>query len=90
MSFTPKMPFRAIFLMKTVNTSFLIAAAALAVLLPTRHIESQTVAPADPLAAIQALQTANDDLIKRQEATLKDLTDMTDTAREVRIFARRG
>ncbi len=46
--------------------------------------------PDDPLAAIQALQKANDDLLKRQDDTLKDLTDMTDTANEVRIFSRRG
>ena len=76
--------------MKSLNLSMFVVAAALAVLLPAARIESQVVAPADPLAAIQALQTANDDLIKRQEATLKDLSDMTDTAREVRILARRG
>ena len=76
--------------MKTSSFSVFLAAAALAVLMPASHIESQMVAPTDPLVAIQALQTANDELIKRQEATLKDLTDMTTTAREVRIFARRG
>ena len=54
------------------------------------RIESQVVAPVDPLATIQALQTTNDDLLKRQEATLKDLSDMTDTAREVRILSKRG
>ena len=76
--------------MKTFRLSSFLVAAAFALLLPASHIESQTVAPTDPLAAIQALQTANDDLIKRQEATLKDLSDMTDTAREVRIFSKRG
>ncbi len=50
------------------------------------------LAPAatDPLTAIQALQTANEDLLKRQDATLKDLTEMTDQANEIRIFSRRG
>ncbi len=76
--------------MKLLRLPPLFVAAAFAVLLPVAHIESQTVAPADPLAAIQALQTANDDLLKRQDATLKDLSDMTDTAREVRIFSKRG
>ena len=76
--------------MKPLNLSLLLVTAAFAVLLPASRIESQMVAPVDPLAAIQALQTANDDLIKRQEATLKDLSDMTDTAREVRILARRS
>ena len=76
--------------MKPLNLSLLLVTAAFAVLLPASRIESQMAAPVDPLAAIQALQTANDDLIKRQEATLKDLSDMTDTAREVRILARRS
>ena len=76
--------------MKSFNLSVFTAAVALAVFLPVSRIESQMVPPADPLASIQALQTTNDDLIKRQEATLKDLSEMTDTAREVRILARRG
>lgn len=76
--------------MKFLHFSPFVVAAVLALLLPASRIKSQVVAPADPLAAIQALQTANDDLIKRQAATLKDLSDMTDTAREVRIFAKRG
>ena len=76
--------------MKSIRLFPLVIAAAFAAFLPASRIESQVVAPADPLAAIQALQTANDDLLKRQEATLKDLSDMTDTAREVKIFARRG
>ena len=76
--------------MKSFHFSPFLVAAAFAVLLPVSRIESQQVAPADPLAAIQALGTANDDLLKRLEATLKDLSDMTDTAREVRILARRS
>ncbi len=76
--------------MKSLNLSLFLAGGALAVLLPASRIESQVVAPLDPMASIQALGTANDDLLKRQEATLKDLSDMTDTAREVRILAKRG
>ena len=76
--------------MKKFNGSLLLAAAVLALLLPAPRMHSQMAPPADPTAAIQAMQTANDDLIKRQESTLKDLTDMTDTAREIRIFSKRG
>lgn len=76
--------------MKTFQGSLFFAAASLALLLPSPQGRSQQPLPTDPLAAIQALSTANDDLLKRQEATLKDLVEMTDTAREVRIFARRG
>ena len=72
------------------NLPLFLTVAALALLLPAPHGQSQQPLPADPLSAIQALSTANDDLIKRQEATLKDLSEMTDTAREARIFAKRG
>lgn len=68
----------------------LFCAVVLAVLLPVGHSQSQLAPVTDPLAEIQALQTANDDLLKRQDATLKDLTDMTATANEVRLFSRRG
>ena len=69
----------------------IVPAIVLTLLLPATRSHSQLApAPTNPLAQIQALETANDDLLKRQDATLKDLTDMTETANEVRIFARRG
>lgn len=77
--------------MKLAPYPILLAVAALVCTLPSARLNSQAVAlPAEPLAALQALQTANDDLIKRQEATLKDLTDITADAREIRIFTKRG
>ncbi len=76
--------------MKRLNFSLFAGAAALALLLPAPTMHSQLAAPADPLAAIQEMDKANTDLIKRQEATLQDLTEMTDTAREVRLFSKRG
>jgi len=63
----------------------------LALLLPSARMHSQSAPlPADPLAALQVLQKANDDLLKRQDDSLKTLTDLTATANEVRIFTRRG
>ena len=76
--------------MKKLQGSLFIAAAAPAMFLPAPRSHSQQPLPTDPLAAIQALSTANEDFLKRQEATLKDLSDMTDTAREVRLFSKRG
>ncbi len=67
------------------------AGVSLAIFLPSSQVRSQLLAPpADPLVLLQAMETANDDLLKRQEATLKELTDTTTTAREIRIFSRRG
>ena len=65
---------------------------ALTLLLPTTSSRSQLAptAPGDPISELQSLQNANDDLLKRQDATLKDLTEMTDTANEIRIYSRRG
>lgn len=62
----------------------------LVLVLPAVHSRSQLAPAGDPLAEIQTMQTANDDLLKRQEGTLKELTDMTATANEVRIFSRRN
>ncbi|MBV9128179.1 MAG: hypothetical protein JO117_08850 [Verrucomicrobia bacterium] len=60
-------------------------------LLPSAQVRSQmALPPSNPAAALQALQTANADLIKRQEATLKELEEATNVAREARIFARRS
>ena len=77
--------------MKT-NFRFLAAAGLiLAVTLPSSQVRSQlAIPPSDPLVLLQTMQTANDDLLKRQEATLKDLTEMTENAREIRIYSRRG
>ena len=78
--------------MKPLFDPFLFAAMAVVLFLPSATTHSQLAAPlpADPLAAIQTLQKSNDDLLKRQDATLKTLTDLTNTANEVRIFSRRG
>lgn len=65
-------------------------AAAMVVALPVGRSESQLAPVADPLTELQGLQNANDDLIKRQDATLKDLTEMTEVANEVRLFSKRG
>ena len=76
--------------MKTSPAFLCLLAAVLVVALPSGRSRSQLAPATDPLAELQAIQTANDDLLKRQDATLKDLTDMTDMANEVRIFSRRG
>jgi hypothetical protein len=69
----------------------LVIAAGLAVALPSTRSHSQLAPPAgDPMTDLQSMETANDDFIKRQEATLKDLADTTDMANQMRIFAKRG
>ena len=79
-------------LMKTLSLLPMVAAAAFTLLLPSSQVQSQTAAPFpdDPLTALQVLQKGNDDLLKRQDDTLKTLTDLTATANEIRIFSRRG
>ena len=78
--------------MKFSLSSLALLGAAVVVALPAASSRSQMLAPAstDPMTELQELQTANDDLLKRQDATLKDLSDLTDQANEVRIFSRRG
>ena len=77
--------------MKITPHPLLLVVAVLVCTLPSARLHSQAVPlPAEPLAALQTLQSANDDLIKRQETTLKDLSDITDDAREIRIYSKRG
>ena len=67
------------------------AAILFAILLPSARLESQLAPlPDEPLAALDVLQKANDDLLKRQDDTLKALTDATSEANEIRIYSRRG
>ncbi len=76
--------------MNTRSISLLLVAIVLTTL-PSASVRSQlALPPADPLAALQAIQTTNDDLLKRQEATLKDLSDTTTEAHEMKIYSRRG
>ncbi len=60
-------------------------------LTPSTSVRSQLAPlPNDPAAALQSLQQANADLLRRQETTLKEIEELTVQAREARIFARRG
>jgi hypothetical protein len=69
----------------------ILAAACVAVTLPTARVHSQLPTPSsDPMADLQAIENANEDFIKRQDTTLQDLTDITETANQLRIFTKRG
>ena len=77
--------------MKVSNLFLWCSAVVLVVGLPSGQSRSQLVtAVTDPVTELQNMQNANEDLLKRQDATLKDLTEMTDTANEARIFSKRG
>ena len=72
------------FPMKFSFPSLTLLAVLLALSLPATKSQSQlALPPADPLTALQALQTANDDLLKRQDATLKELTEEQDGVRHL-------
>lgn len=59
--------------------------------LPAGHIHSQAPSPAgDPVADLQAVSAANEDLLKRQADNIAELKDMIDTAHQLRIFTKRS
>lgn len=60
--------------------------------LPCSQVRSQALlpAPTDPFATLQTLIKANEDLLKRQDASLSDLVELTGTAHEARVFSKRG
>lgn len=77
--------------MKLDSLSLVAAGILLAIGLPASQVRSQlALPPTDPLAALEAMHKNNEDLLKRQEATLKDLADVTEAAREIRIYSKRG
>lgn len=77
--------------MKLFSGPLTCTAVLLALMLPSAQMRSQLAPlPDDPLSALQVLQKSNDDLLKRQDDTLKALTDATTTANTIRIFTRRG
>lgn len=74
------------------KTSLLLFAALAAMALPCSQVRSQALlpAPTDPMVTLQALTKANDDLLKRQEASLAELVELTSSAHEARILSKRG
>ena len=76
---------------RTVAYAGALTALIFALTLPSAQVRSQLAAPpSDPASVLQALQTANETLIKRQEATVKEIEELNTTAREIRIFSKRG
>lgn len=73
------------------KTSFLFLVAA-ALALPCSGVRSQALLPppGDPSVTLQTLIKANDELLKRQEASFNELVELTGAAREARIFSKRG
>ena len=77
--------------MKSFSRLSAVVAVLLALLLPSARTHSQIAPlPDDPLAALQVLEKANDDLLKRQDDSLKSLTELSNAANEIRVFSRRG
>ncbi|MBS0658661.1 MAG: hypothetical protein JSR82_10505 [Verrucomicrobia bacterium] len=70
--------------------SLLALAGAVAVcLLPSGQVQSQ-VPGMDVFTALQDLVQKNDQLIKRQEETLKTVEDLMTEAKQARIMSKRG
>ncbi len=51
---------------------------------------SQQRAPADPLAALSALEARNKELLQRQDALVQKLGEILANANQLRIFTKRG
>lgn len=72
--------------------SLAILCAAAVIWLPCATLRSQ-LAPApvgDALADLQAVQKGNDELLKRQAATVEQLNQLIDAAKQARIMSKRG
>lgn len=67
----------------------LLAGAAL-LCLPSGEVHSQLAPGMDFFKQLQDLALKNDEIIKRQEETIKTVDDLLQEAKQARIFSKRG
>lgn len=75
--------------MKTLFTLPIIAAAAVLLLFSPVNSTSQAPQP-EALAALQKMKEENTKLLERQKATLEQLSELEEAARQTKIFASRS
>ncbi len=75
--------------MKSRLSALLVLSAAVA-LLPSSRVQSQIAPAVDVFKILEGVAQKNDELLKKQDETLKTLEDILSEARQARIFSKRG
>jgi hypothetical protein len=63
---------------------------ALFLALPSSQVHSQTAVPADVFDALVQLAGRNQEILQKQDETIRSLDDVLNEARQAKIFSKRG
>lgn len=63
---------------------------ALLVALPSSQVHSQTAVSADVFEALTQLAARNQEILQKQDDTIRALDDVLNEARQAKIFSKRG
>ena len=75
---------------RLLRTSAFLGLIALFVALPSAQVRSQSAIPADVFDALTQLAARNQDILQKQEETIRSLDDALNEARQAKIFTKRG
>jgi hypothetical protein len=70
--------------------AFYVADAQIPAPAPVQPVAAETESLADTIKLLQAMKTANDEVLKKQEATLQALEELQKAADEIKIFGKRS
>ena len=75
---------------RLLRTSAFLGLIALFVALPSSDVRSQTAVPPDVFDALVQLAARNQEILQKQEDTIRSLEDTLSEARQAKIFSKRG
>ena len=67
-----------------------LALLALLVVLPSAQVQSQTPVGVEVIDMLQQIAGRNQEILQKQEQTIRDLDEILESARQARIFSKRG
>jgi hypothetical protein len=75
---------------RLLRSSAFLGLIALFVALPSSQVRSQTAVPPDVFDALVQLAARNQDILQKQEDTIRSLEDTLNEARQAKSFSKRG
>lgn len=72
------------------RTLAFVAPIALLVALPSAQVQSQTAVPQEVFDALMQVAARNQEILQKQDETIRSLDDILNEARQAKIFSKRG
>jgi hypothetical protein len=76
--------------LRLIRSSAVLGLIALFVALPSAQVHSQTAVAGDVFDALTQLAARNQEILQKQEETIRSLDDALNEARQAKIFSKRG